>query len=373
MYTKNQKILFFGSNLLYFRSLIPIICNLNNKNCEIYIYTNSLDIFSKFLFKFIKKKYPTKVNIVTLFTLEWISKLINYELKFKKIKNKIKFHNKFSLRKKHFDKLVCTTKDLNEINLYNNFSFRESYALGYQHLPVFIDLNKKGKQIPLNNKLKDFEKIHSFKKILRNYDFQICKFTWLNKIKFKRNKNSNKVIIFHPGGYRNVLTSLNENKKNSIIAQENFIKKICLPLLKYNYKPIIKIHPLYAQYHGENECRLILKKLGLLNKVEIIGPDNSYYKFLNDVKFAITLGSSSSYELWSIGFKNILYCNMFGSSRVKKFNLFKKEIFSNEMEFIKIIKSKNIYKFFSKQNINLMNFFKETKNLNNFIVKKILS
>lgn len=373
MYTKNQKILFFGSNLLYFRSLIPIICSLKNKDCEIYVYSNNINFFSKIFFRFLKKNYPTKVNIVTLYTLEWISKLIDYDLQFNKIKHKIKFYNKFSFGKKKFDKLICTIKDLNEIKLYRNFSFTKSYALGYQHLPVFVDLNKKKNNNTFSLKLKKFEKIHRFKKILKNYDYKICKFTWLNKVKFQERKNLNKVLIFHPGGYRNVLTSMNEDYANSMIAQENFVKKLCLPLLKYNYIPVIKIHPLHAKYHGEDDCKTILRKLGLSSKIDLIGPDKNYYKLLNQVKFAITLGSSSSYELWSIGFKNIFYCNMFGSSRVKKFNLFQKEIFYNELDYLKIIQSKKISNFLSLQNINLMNFFKNSKNYNADIVKKILN
>jgi hypothetical protein len=375
-----KKILFYGSNLLYFKSLIPIInLFLKKKNFDIYIITNSLNLYSKIFFKFIKQKKPEHVNIISKFTVTWISKLINQEKKFNLIKEDINFLNKVELFffKKKFDCLVCTTKDLDEIKKYQNI-FKKKIVIGYHHMPMVLGdnfENEKSKESSFFVKKNYFTAAHnySFAKTIRTSNFFLNRFVYLNKsLNLKKVKNFKNVLIFHPGGYRNILTKPGESKIKSYEVQRVFIKKICIPLIKNNLKPILKIHPLHAMYHGKEDCLEILRQINL-PQVEVVGPEENYYEYLKTSKFAISFGSSSSYELWSLGYKNIFYCNFFGDKRTLKFKFLKKQFFSSEKKYLKIILSKNLNFFFAKKYLKLFYLFKNTKNYKSKIFKLISS
>lgn len=377
----NKKILFYGSNLLYFKSLLPIICELQNKKkLKIYIHTNTSNFLSKLLFNKNKLKRPQQVNMISEFTISWVAKLINKEKKFNLIKNKINFlkDSDFIFKKFKFDDLICTTKDLNEIKKFKK-NYENLIILGYHHMP-FVISNKTIKKIKNKNedfflKKNFFTKVHdlSFSKIIGNFNFFLNRFVYLEKkYNFKKNLNYRKVLIFHPGGYRDIFTKEGDSKQRSYEVQSNFIDRVCLPLIKNKLTPVIKIHPLHAKFHGIADIKNILKEKEI-NQVKLIGPEKQYFKELKNCKFVISFGSSSSYELWSLNYKNIFYCNFYGKIRTDKFKFLKKQFFCSNNDFSKIIKSKNFNEFFSKDYSKLFKLYSNLKSDGKKITDLIVS
>ena len=105
----------------------------------------------------------------------------------------------------------------------------------------------------------------------------------------------------------------------------------------------------------------ILKNLNINNKVGVIGENKPYDSCLEKSKFAIMFGSTSAYELWCMGYKNIFFINYYGNARAKKFSFFKKT-FLIIKKLLKAIKSKNINLYFCKDYLKIFNFFRNLKN-----------
>ena len=221
--------------------------------------------------------------------------------------------------------------------------FSKICCLGYQHIPftLFLGLEKKLKIS--NNKLLEknyFTNYHSFSKLLNNFDVIDSSFTYIDYLDNHNliNQKKNFVLIFHPGGYRNIITKKNESKNNSYSKQNEFLTKICKPLLLNDLTPVIKIHPLCAQYHDYDDLKYLLtKQNSLYNKIHLIRRDDTYVNYAKSSRFILTFGSSSLYELWSIGIKNAYVCNFLGEERSQKFSFFKSIFLEKYEDYLKLI------------------------------------
>ena len=82
--------------------------------------------------------------------------------------------------------------------------------------------------------------------------------------------------------------------------------------------PVIKIHPLCAQYHDYDDLKYLLtKQNSLYNKIHLIRRDDTYVNYAKSSRFILTFGSSSLYELWSIGIKMHMFVTFWEKKEVK--------------------------------------------------------
>jgi len=177
-----------------------------------------------------------------------------------------------------------------------------------------------------------FSKDHKFTEIFSDKSGVILNnFTYLDKVysyykSVSEFHTTNSALIFHPGGYRKVLTVPGASKKVSYKSQEDFLTKTCLPLIKSGLKPIIKIHPLHARYHGVEDMKEIANDFENTYKIPqntIDVTDEWYWKYAFNASFILTFGSSTIYELWAAGVKNTFVCNFLGKDRSIRFSYFK--------------------------------------------------
>lgn len=350
-----KKILFIQSQTLYLKTLLPLIKILIDKNFKIYLKRNHFYLknekYNVTLEKI--KKYPTNVNVINYSTIKFVSKLVGLDYatvrKFKKIKY-CYFTNFYK-----FDYVIGTIKDLNKLVTYKFKS--KVFAIGYQHYPFLVDINLKSKNFKSTNKLLGdnlFTNFHKFSDISKNYNVIDSSFTYLfNKKLFNINStitSPNSVLIFHPGGYRDIITKSSDSQQKSYKAQYEFIKKICLPILNNGLIAVIKIHPLCAIFHDyEDVCEISNKFLKDYSfnkdKIVILKRDALYWKYAFNSRFILSLGSSSLYELWSVGIKNVFICNFFGNERSNKFNFFKSIFLNNYSDYVDFINKKKYINF----------------------------
>lgn len=363
-----KNFLFFASNLMYFKSLLPYIFLFIEKKQNVFVRVSSNNFIPKFFFNYYKISRPQSVDLITEDSILHLAKIYKLDKKYEIYKKKINFVKihlnrvqiNFNKNLDKFEKIITTTKDLNYLRIFNSKS--KVYAVGYPPIPVFLDLNRNKKSaINLFDPVQKFSKEHNLKNILKKNFYNLSSFSYISKT-YKKNVERNTAIIYHPGGYRNVFTKHNETKINCYKIQEKIFKELCEPLINLKIKPLIKIHPWHAKFHGEKDVIQILRNLNLNNKVEVIGANNPYDSCLEKAKFAIMFGSTSAYELWCMGYKNIFFINYYGKARVKKFSFFKKNFFNNKKAFEKAIKSKNINLYFCKDYLKIFNFFRNLRN-----------
>lgn len=336
-----KKVLFIQSQTLYLKSILPIAYELYKLNYSLNFKINKFfNINNNYKTNLKKISYkPTNANIINIEIFNFISKIINFNFDWNKINKEINFI--FFTKLYKFDLVIGTTKDIPLLMKYKKFS--KICCLGYQHIPftLFLGLEKKLKIS--NNKLLEknhFTNYHSFSKLLSNFEVIDSSFTYidyLDNYNFN-NQKKNFVLIFHPGGYRNIITKKNESKNNSYSKQNEFLTKICKPLLLNDLVPVIKIHPLCAQYHDYDDLKyLITNQNSLYNKIHLIRRDDTYVNYAKSSRFILTFGSSSLYELWSIGIKNAYVCNFLGEERSQKFSFFKSIFLEKYEDYLKLI------------------------------------
>jgi hypothetical protein len=346
-----KKILFYASHTLYYKVLIPVIIELVKKGHQVSVLSNRPNFY-----KYTPKKYshrPTSNNCINKHSIRYSASLINYLDEFKQIEKKIKyvFFNKIE----KYDIIIGVIKDFEKVKNIKKNGVKKIYIVGYQHMPFLLSLNKKisDKNVNILNKklfLEDnqFSRLHRSKELVLDKEvagYIFVNFTYLDKI-YQTLKNITQVkkkyvLIFHPGGYRDVITKYGENKKNSYKKQKEFIKILCKPVFDKGLIPVLKVHPLFAKYHSFKDLNII--------KNDLVKEDKNYEKFIitEDIywdyaiksKFILTLGSSSLYELYAAGINNVVVINFFGEKRSSLFKMFDNIIINSIDEYITLIKS----------------------------------
>lgn len=312
-----------ASQSLYLKTILPILPHIKGKY---FFYSNikSLLFKNQNIEKIISNR-PTNFNIINLKSILYISKLIEFDTNFFSYNTNIKFT--YTTFTKNNSVLICTTKDL--IFAKKNYSkFKKIIVVGYQHLPILgiFDISNSYSHDEIYNN--PFFVKNNFHKILKNIKFQKSIFLNLiyqNKSDFEVKKNS--ILVFHPGGYRNIISNKDDNKIMSYQKQLSFFKKVLTPLLNRGFFIYIKIHPLCAKYHTYYDMHKILISDNFFKKnilkIKILDRQVNYIPFAQKTIFNLTFGSSAIYELWSLGIVNNYICRIFKDERSDKFNLFK--------------------------------------------------
>lgn len=328
-----KRVIFFHSQTLHSKVTIPVALELVKRGFQIYYLKNRPD-FLGFGLKNIFNN-PTTVNFMNRKSLRYVAKQINYLEEFDKWSDR--FRTIFIRNFSRYDAVISTTKDLPELKKISSRLGVTTFALGYQHIPFFAMVGKKfqtranGCNDSIFFKDNAFTHDHGFLELFdENSGVILNNFTYLDKVyTYSKNKEISGgdgfALIFHPGGYRRVLTEPETSHKISYERQRDFIIKVCLPVLEAGLKPVIKVHPLHARYHGLADLKAIAEDVeqshGLKpNSIDIT--DAWFWSRAFKSAFILTFGSSSIYELWAAGMKNIYVGNFFGQARSKRFSYF---------------------------------------------------
>lgn len=358
-----------SSQTLYLKTILPILIHIKG---NIYFIVNLKNFFFKNNnIKNIISKNPTNFNIINPLSISYVSKIIKIQ---NKIENKIQnFNYTINFNIKSNSILICTTKDLNFASK-NYKKFKKIIIVGYQHIPILGIYDKKYKYQDKNINKNLFFKLNNFGKILENIQFKRFIFTNLlyqNEISSTQTP-TNSILIFHPGGYRNVISEYGDSKKISYKKQMIFFEDLIFPLLRQNYKIFIKTHPLHAIYHSYEDLTLIINQSKVLNKykskINILNVFDNYLPIAKKSKFNLVFGSSALYELWALGIYNNYICNYLNDKRSQKFNIFK-DITINDKNLLSDLKTID-HKKFDKELKNTIKFYKFSKNENNHITLK---
>lgn len=346
-----KRVIFFHSQTLYAKVTIPLALELVKQGFQVYYLKNRPDFFSFSLKNIINN--PTSVNFVNRNSLRYVAQQINYLEEFDRWSGHL--NTTFSRNFGRYDLVISTTKNLPELKKINQRFGTPSVALGYQHLPLLVWIGKKFKSQKNDRKNSiffeenAFTRYHGFTELFDESSGIIHNnFTYLDKVymysKIKGvSAGDNSVLIFHPGGYRRVLTEQGVSHKVSCEQQRDFIIRVCLPLLESGLSPVIKVHPLHARYHGLNDLRVIAADVeqayGL--KSNTIGiTDEWFWNQAFKSTFILTLGSTSIFELWAAGIKKVYVGNFFGQTRSKRFSHFPDIYLDTYKEYTDFIQSR---------------------------------
>lgn len=326
-----MKIFFYSTHTLYSKVLIPLIVKLAGKGHSIYIYKNKPDFLTYDHYR--HAGIPASNTFVNRNSFDYVSGIINYSKTWDVVKSGINFT--FSRNLSRYDLIIGTTKNLDMLKFFKNkYKGKDIFAIGYQHMPFVVSLRGNFKSVNMPEvclevfrKSNPFSEIHAFSEYISDFDISFRGFSYLDSVYSeyfeKRSMEDDKkyVLIFHPGGYRGVITKMGEGKKRSYAKQAEFLRTVCLPVLKEGLIPVIKAHPLAARYHFKEDILEIITSLSRENRdfEKIVVEDKSYYKYAYDSDTIVGFGSSSIYELFSMNVKNIIICDFFGKARSRKF------------------------------------------------------
>jgi hypothetical protein len=347
-----RSILFIQSQTLYSKATIPVAIACANRGWDVTFQVNRPVIFgSSFGFSdnYIRNN-PTSVSVVNPQSLQYVAGLIGLGSEWNLVKKRINFSLVSSFFPKRFDVVIGTIKNMDVLQKISNKDIN-TFALGYQHLPVLVKVDKDISTNTINLDVQsiffsdnEFSNDHKFNNIVKNYKTIFTNFTYLDVVPNQKKEKllHNQVLIFHPGGYRNIISSPGDNKTVCYRKQKKFLQELCIPLINKGLTPIIKIHPLRARYHDLDDMEKLSQIIERDNQfpdgsIQILGPKESFWDVAFDSSFIITFGSSAIYELWSVGIKNVYIFDFIGSERSRRFSYFESVFVKSSDEYHSII------------------------------------
>jgi hypothetical protein len=331
-------LLFIHSQTLYAKVTIPMALACLEKGWEVTFRVNRPVLFGRsvgFSEEGIKRR-PTGVGVLNPDAYHFVAELIGLGNKWRAVRGRVRFSLSGAVRPRKFDAVVGTTKDMNLLFRIAGKGV-PTFALGYQHLPVVARLGgplvghddcADRQSVFFNDNA--FAQQHRFGDIVKNCGVRLTTFTFLDTVYARRPTKvaeKDRVLIFHPGGYRDVVSTFGADEETCYAAQRAFLQRLCIPLVAKGLIPVIKVHPLRARYHDLEDLEILVRdverKNGLAEgSIELIGPKGWFWDAAFRSAFILTFGSSSIYELWSAGLKNVYVCNFEGTARSRKFGFF---------------------------------------------------
>lgn len=352
-------LLFLHSQTLYAKVTIPLALACLEKGWEVTFQVNRPVFFGRsigFSEEMIKRR-PTRVGVLNPDAYDFVADLIGLGHEWRAVRAKVRFSLTGMIRPRNFNAVVGTTKDMNLL-LHVVGKSVPTFVLGYQHIPVIARL---GGTFVGHDDYTDrqsvffsdnvFARQHGFHDIVRGCSVRLNTFTFLDTVHARCQRNIGKkdrVLIFHPGGYRDVVSTVGQDKKTCYAAQKAFLQRLCVPLVAQRLIPVVKVHPLRAQYHDLKDLEILAREVeqenGLEeNTIELIGPKGWFWDAAFHSAFILTFGSSSIYELWSAGLKNVYVCNFEGNARSQKFGLFSSVFLNTYETYLAISESAKCY------------------------------
>ena len=300
---------------------------------------------------------PTRVMIRNPQSLRFVARLIGYENDWHAVERRIRY-----VRRGHFegfDAVVGTLADRDRMKDIRGRSNVPLFALGYAHTPFLMKIGE-----PFRSKddtsyaesvfLTDnaFARTHGFQEILKGSGLLACGFMYLDKVWQYLTQEAGPtsencwVLIFHPGGYRGELTQPGDSKSVCYARQKSFVERFCLPLISAGFKPVIKIHPLRARFHDLEDVTEIVGHVERENSLDegsiaCLGPESWYWEYAVKSSLILTVGSSSVYELWSAGLRNVVICDFEGGTRTRQYRAFECIVVDSYQQYLDLIASES--------------------------------
>jgi hypothetical protein len=333
-----KHILFLNSQTLHAKVTIPLALCFTRHGYGVSYLVNLPTLFGRsfgFSDRYIRAN-PTGVGIINPEALQFVARLIGYGDDWSKYRREIGYHlwRHFG----QFDGIIATSKNIPWLRSIRAKHGSPAFAVGYEHIPFTIKIDDPFRSQSDPSELESvfltdnaFSKAHGFQEILQSCGLHPCGFTYLDKVYQRYNardwSEERVVLIFHPGGYRRVITKPGASRAICYTKQRAFLENLCIPLLQAGFKPVLKIHPLRAQFHDLADVQEIVEDIVHENELDedsiiCIGPESWYWDYAFKSSFILTFGSSSIYELWSAGLRNVFVCDFEGSTRSQKFRFF---------------------------------------------------
>ncbi len=334
-------IFFYLTHTLYAKVLIPIMVRLAEEGHRISVSKNKFSFL-----RYSPHRYantPISNTFVNRSSFDYIADISGYKNEWEGIKEGIRFT---FFNPKKCDVIIGTTKNLNGLKaLRKDYPDKNIFAIGYQHMPFSMCISGRFKDTNLPEvctevfiKPNPFSEFHRFGEYIADHKLSFRGFPHLEKAYngyyLKRDNGTKRyALVFHPGGYRGVITERGESKKVSYEKQKDFIKTMCTPILERGLIPVIKTHPLASRYHFKEDVLEIVFSLSKEDSdfSRVIVEGENFYKYVYESASFMVSGSSSIYELFSMGIKNVIIYNFFGRSRTNRFSAMK-DIFINSKD-----------------------------------------
>ena len=354
-----KSILFFHSHTLYAKATIPIALACLDRGWQITFAVNRLTFFGKswgFSDKSIKRK-PTAVKILNPESFDFVSGLIGLNSPWHAATADINYSRVGEFSPKSFDAIVGTIKDIVKLSNFSA-SGTPTFAVGYEHLPILARVGNYLESSTVSRSTEsvffsdnEFSNCHGFTEIVKGHDVRLNAFTHLDQVYASGLTSTNsgdQVLIFHPGGYRNIVSAPGDDKDKCYAGQKALLERLCLPLIEQGLTPCVKVHPLRAQYHDYEDLQYICSSIEKQHKlrkqsIKILGPKELFWKTAFNSAFIITFGSTAMYELWSVGLKNVHVCNFEGTTRSENFEFFPSVFINTISEFEALVQQPGKY------------------------------
>jgi hypothetical protein len=313
-----MRVLFTHGHTLYAKVTIPLALRLREEGHEV-VFERRRDRWHRFSDRYVRA-HPQNVAVVDRASLRYAARLIGYEREWEAAEGSIELGRP----RGRFDVVVGVTKELERLRALASAGDARVFALGYQHMPYVVAVGREqrhdGSPFLQHNAFTD---AHRFLEILGGDLAVPNSFLFLDRVVERRPARSpagDRVLIFHPGGWRNVVTAPGEGARASREKQLAFFERACRPLLEAGLRPVIKVHPLRARHHDTGDVRAVADAID--PSIEVLAPDAWFWDDAFASAFVVNYGSSSIYELWSAGIRSAVVCNFEGSARSGKFAFF---------------------------------------------------
>jgi hypothetical protein len=334
-----MRALFAHAQTLHMKVAIPVAIRLAEQGHEV-AFERRGKPWQRFSDRYVRA-HPTTVGLVDRRALRFVAEVIGYEDEWTAVERDIALVRGPD---PSFDAIVGTTKDLARLRELRRGPGVPAYALGYQHMPYLVEVGARPEAHPNGPgsfflRRNEFTEAHRFLEILNGDRAVPNSFTFLDRVLERRTnvtETSSRVLIFHPGGYRDVVTSPGDPREVCIHKQVAFFERACLPIVRKGLTPVIKVHPLRARHHDYEDVMEVSRRIEAANGIEpgtirCIGPRGWFWDEAFRAAFVVNYGSSAIYELWSAGVRSAVVCNFEGRARSEKFSAFE-GIFLDEHE-----------------------------------------
>jgi len=331
------RVLIWHSHTLYAKAALPLAIELAARGHHVRYAVNRPVVFGR-SFGFSDRRvlaHPTRADVVNPASLRFVAQSIGQEAEWDDAARGVRFQ--LSRSAAGCDAVIGTTKDVAALRDIGARAGVPAYALGYQHVPFVAKLSGPFagpvSSAPVMSApffgAHPSAKQHDFENVLAGCGLVSCGFLHLDRVyRMLRGgtRSGDRVVLFHPGGYRGVVSEPGDSRSACRAKQYEFLERMCVPLLRAGLRPAVKVHPLRARFHDEADVCEILRAIehdhGFASgMIECLGPRTSFWEHVAQSRFVLTWGSSSVYELWAAGFDNALVCNFDGTARSRKFEL----------------------------------------------------
>ena len=313
-----MRILFYASHLLHHRSLIPVMCELSSRGREIVVQTTRPDWLGMPTWQMNWR--PTKVTGINRTSLAWLAQLIGYAPEWAGAQPRMQYSRLAGWESADWYPphcVVSTTKDVAWLRRHQNLLVERVVAIGYQHFPIVMEVGAgpyTWQDMPQPFWYEEpFAKAHEFEGIMAWGRGRGCGFPHLDKIpKASTPSMANIVAIQHHGGYRG-------------LAGHRWIRRLVRIVRYSGFRPHVILHPIPGFGYGERAVHRAVDREGAIVR-------RSQWPVAHDATYILTTGSSSAYDYWSVGLKNVYILTYLGGGRDKAFHMFSDICINSEDE-----------------------------------------